>query len=313
MFQPDVLHWKCCAPHPFWEGGRGYTLRYQGEIAAFGCLVPCRFLTGAATVTSCCVIDWAAAKTVPGAGVMLYREIQRLTGTLINIGGTEDARSVLPRMGFQTRQQLDICARVLRPWPHFRHAKSKDWKSPLRLARDYRELARSAQGVPPGLTIRRLDRFDSALAAALPDPSVTRTVVCARTPELLNYCLACPASSMEAYLFEREQAPAGYCLLSRVGSHCRIADLWIRSADQQAWAEAYAAATTAAQSDPRTTEVQVAASLPLNAAAIRQAGYRLTNREPLFVLDPASALEGRSDLSIHLLENDAWYWSPTGA
>jgi hypothetical protein len=306
MFQPDVLRWKCCAPHPFWEGGRGYALRYQGEIAAFGCLVPCRFLTGAATVTSCCVIDWAAAKTVPGAGVLLYREIQRLTGTMINIGGTDDARAVLPRLGFRVGRQLDIYTRVLRPWLHFRQTSTRDWKSPLRLARDYGELTRPAR---TSLTLRQLDRFDTTHAALMPDPAITGTIVCARTPELLNYCLACPAAKMEAWLFARGRTPVGYCLLSRVGRHCRIADFNV-AADS---AEAYAAAAEAALHDPQTTEVQAAASLPLNIAAMRQAGYRLTNREPLFVLDPKAALGGRHDLSIHLLENDAWYWSETGA
>jgi hypothetical protein len=103
MFQADVLRWKCFAPHPFWEGSRGYALRYRGEIAAFGCVVPCRFLTGSGTVASCNVIDWAASKSVPGAGIMLYRHIQGLTGAMINIGGTADARQVLPRIGFQAR------------------------------------------------------------------------------------------------------------------------------------------------------------------------------------------------------------------
>jgi hypothetical protein len=98
MFQADVLRWKCFAPHPFWEGGRGYALRYKGEIAAFGCLVPCRFLTGSGVVASCNVIDWAASKAVPGAGIMLYRHILGLSGTMINIGGTEDARNVLPKI-----------------------------------------------------------------------------------------------------------------------------------------------------------------------------------------------------------------------
>jgi hypothetical protein len=65
--------------------------------------------------------------------------------------------------------------------------------------------------------------------------------------------------------------------------------------------------------DPHTTAVQAAASSPFQSTAIQQAGYRLTNVEPLFVLDPASALKGRNDLSINLLENDAWYWSETGA
>jgi len=315
MFQPDVLHWKCCAPHPFWEGSRGYALRYKGELAAFGCLVPCGFLTGAATVTSCCVIDWAASKAVPGAGVMLYTAIQQLTGTMINIGGTDDARAVLPRMGFRVDQQLEIYTRVLRPWQHFRqtHPRVRDWKAPLRLARDFRELVRAAQRLQPALTLRRIDHFDATHAAIMPDPQVTRAVVCTRTPELLNYCLACPAARVEAYLFERDNTPAGYCLLSRVGHQCRIADLWIRSANQDTWAEAYAAAAAAAQSDPQTTEIQAAASLPQQTAALRHAGYRLTNREPLFVLDPQATLAGRSDLAIHLLENDAWYWSTTGA
>ena len=116
MFQPDVLRWKCFAPHPFWEGSRGYALRYKGAMAAFGCLVPSRFLTGSATVASCNMIDWAASKAVPGAGAMLYRHIQSLTGTMINIGGTEDARNLLPRIGFAARVERHAYARVLRPW-----------------------------------------------------------------------------------------------------------------------------------------------------------------------------------------------------
>src|ERR1035438_3159598 len=138
MFQADVLRWKCFAPHPFWEGDRGYALRYKGEIAAFGCLVPCRFLTGSGTVASCDVIDWAASKAVPGAGIMLYRHIQGLTGTMINIVRTGDASQVLPKIGFQVRAERHSYTRVLRPWHHFRQTHQRDWKSPLRLARDYR-------------------------------------------------------------------------------------------------------------------------------------------------------------------------------
>ncbi len=29
MFQADVLRWKCFTPHPFWDGSRGYALRYK--------------------------------------------------------------------------------------------------------------------------------------------------------------------------------------------------------------------------------------------------------------------------------------------
>ena len=298
MFQADVMRWKCFAPHPFWEGSRGYALRYKGEIAAFGCVVPCRFLTGSGTVASCNVIDWAASKAVPGAGIMLYRHIQGLTGTMINIGGTPDACQVLPKIGFAVRADIFHYTRVLRPWRHLRMAERKDWKSPLRLVRDYRELGRATT----------LQAEACATREAFPDPSIAQQVVCARTPESLAYFLTCPAAQMEAHLL----APAGYFLLSRIGRQCRIADLWVRSADRHEWAKAYAAAAAAARTDPDTTEVTVAASLPLQTGALEQAGYRRTHAEPVFVLDPGRLLEDRNDLAVSLLENDGFYWSGPG-
>jgi hypothetical protein len=311
MFQADVLRWKCFAPHPFWEGGRGYALRYKGEIAAFGCLVPCRFLTGSGTVSSCDVIDWAANKAVPGAGVMLYRHIQGLAGTMINIGGTEDACNVLPKIGFRVGATRCGYARVVHPWRHFRQA-PKDWESPLRLARDFRELGRAAQAVGPALKARRVKSFDGVPAEVFPDPSVPQHVVCARTPESIGYSMACPAAEMDAYVLERGHTPAGYFLLSRVGDQCRIADLWIRSPDGQAWAEAYAAATAVVRANPRITQITAAASLPLQTGALQRAGYRRTHTEPVFVLDPGRLLGGRNDLALSLLENDGYYWSVAG-
>jgi hypothetical protein len=308
MFQADVLRWKCFTPHPFWEGSRGYALRYKGEIAAFACLVPCRFLTGSENVASCNAIDWAASKAVPSAGILLYRHIQSLAGTMINIGGTADARSVLPKIGFPARTDIQHYARVLRPWRHFRMANRKDWKSPLRLARDYRELGRATSG-KNAMTARRVSSFDGAPMEIFPDPAVTQQVVCARTPESLQYFGACPAAQVDGYVLERNHTPAGYLLLSRVGCQCRVADLWIRAPDRTAWADAYAAATATACSDPRVTEITVAASLSLQTSALEQAGYRRTHAEPVFVSDPASLLGGRTDLGLSLLENDGYYWS----
>lgn len=308
MFQPDVLRWKCFAPHPFWQGSRGYALRYKGEIAAFGCLVPCRFLTGSATISSCNVIDWAASTAVPGAGIMLYRHIQGLSGTMINIGGTLDARQVLPRIGFRPGPERHGYARVLRPWRRFRQANPKDWKSPLRLARDLRDLVRTVPAAKDSLTAQRVDGFEAVPAELFPDPAITHQMACARTPALLAYFLACPAAAMEAYLLQRGPTPVGYFLLSRVGCQCRIADLWVRSADLRDWAAAFSAATAAAGADPRVTEVTAATSSPLQAGALAQAGYRRTHTEPVFVLDPDRQLGDRYELSLSLLENDGCYW-----
>jgi hypothetical protein len=243
---------------------------------------------------------------------MLYRHIQGEVRTMINIGGTEDARLVLPQIGFQARAEIHHYARVLRPWRHFRAANRKDWKSPLRFARDYRELGRAARDTGHALTARRVDSFDGADVRTFPDPSVRQQVVCARTSASLNYFLACPAARMDAYLLERDHSPAGYLLLSRIGSQYRIADLWIRSTDWKEWADAYATATAAARADPYITQVAVAASSPLQTAALQVAGYRRTHTEPVFVSDPGSLLGGRNDLALSLLENDGFYWSADG-
>ena len=302
MFQEDVLRWKCFTPHPFWEGDRGYALRYKGAMAAFGCLVPCRFLTGSQAVASCNVIDWAASKAVPGAGIILYRHIRTLTGTMINIGGTPDALHVLPQIGFAPRTEIHQYTRVIRPLRHL--AGRKGWKSPLRLARDYGELARPAEPAPS---------WSAAKVAELPrdtfpDPSVTGQVVGERTAASLAYFLSCPVARMELYRVER-----GYFLLSHVDRQCRIADLWVNSAEPRDWAKAYAAAAAAARADSQATEVTAGASSPLQTKALEQAGYRRVHSEPVFVLDPDFRLAGRRDLALGFLENDAFYWSPTPA
>jgi hypothetical protein len=308
MFQADVMRWKCFAPHPFWEGGRGYALRYKGEIAAFGCVVPCRFLTGSETVGSCNVIDWAASKAVPGAGILLYRHIKSLAGTMINIGGTDEARQVLPKIGFDVRVERHCYRRVVRPWRLFRTESPRDWKSPLRLARDYAELGRPSPTVGRRLAARRVDGFHDIKEELFPDPSVAARVVCARNAESLDYFLACPAAKTQGYLLERDGQPAGYFLLSSVRGQRRIADLWIRSADQPDWAEAYHVAAAMAEADSETTDVTVAASSATLIEALKEAGYHRTHSEPVFVLDPGVLLRERSDLTIGLLENDSFYW-----
>jgi hypothetical protein len=53
--------------------------------------------------------------------------------------------------------------------------------------------------------------------------------------------------------------------------------------------------------------------LPLQEDALKQAGYRRTDGEPVFVLDPDRLLGDRNDFAVSLLENDGYYWSGPGA
>src|SRR5258706_3470841 len=87
-FQPDVLRWKYFAPHPLWEGSRSCVFRKDGEIVAHGCVTPFRWLTAAGPLRASCVIDWAADRSVPGAGLLLFRKIAERFDGLAGIGGS---------------------------------------------------------------------------------------------------------------------------------------------------------------------------------------------------------------------------------
>jgi hypothetical protein len=149
------------------------------------------------------------------------------------------------------------------------------------LARDLGELARSPGARKP-LAARRVASFEDAA---------------------WNYFMACPAAPMEGYLLEREGAPVGAFLLSRVGDECRIADLRTNGD----WVGAYQAAVAAAGN---VTRIVAAASVPARTEALEQAGFRRTHSEPVFVLDPESRLP--AELSVSLLENDGFYWHSQG-
>ncbi len=135
-FRPDVLSWKALTPHPFWEGSRGYAMRRQGEIVAYGSAVPTRFVWEGGDMLVACVIDWAASKAMPGGGVAIYNHIAKFTDGLIGVGGSYDAHRVVKRMGFQQRQEFEIRARVMKPMRRFLGTPGKNWRVVARLWRN---------------------------------------------------------------------------------------------------------------------------------------------------------------------------------
>ncbi len=303
-FTREVMLWKCFAPHPLWEGNRSYVLRYRGEIVAHGSLVPVEFVTEAGLVPSACIIDWAASKKLPGSGGLVYQNIQRLTGTLISIGGSENARTVLPRMGFKRRAELASYARVARPWKLYSET-ARTWKDAARLGRNVLLTARSGVKVSDGWRARRVDRFDDSVP--LPDPAIRHKVVCRRSPELLNYFLACPAASVTGYVLLQDAKPIGYFVLSRTGLECRIAEVWVNSAQDIDWRSAYALALQFAAIDPGVSKVVAAASAPHARAAIEAAGLRHIDDQDLSMRDPKDQLGSNAAIAMSLLENDAFY------
>ncbi len=123
--------------------------------------------------------------------------------------------------------------------------------------------------------------------------------------------LACPAAVVRGYRIFEGNRPRGWFLLSRVGGQVRIADLRVNSDAVPPWRSAYALAANAAAVDPEACEVVAAASSKLPLAALRDAGFRPCESDPVWIGDPEGRLAG-APLHLSMLESDAaWLSNPS--
>lgn len=299
---PRLLSWKYDEPRPDWPSSRSYAWMEDGEIAAHACLCPVTYRVGDREVKASYLIDWAAGRRSPGAGVLLLRKLASSFQVLLAIGGSTDTQQILPRLGYRLAGEIAIFVRVVRPWRQFRTDPfPRGWKAPLRLARNLFWSRAPAPSIPPNETCAPISEFDSSYAPLLRSGSTERT------PELMNYWLRCPGAAMSAFLLKGHDGVSGWFVLSRVGGVMRIADLRIRSSDPEQWRSAYAFATQAALADEQGCELIAAASAPLAQNALRRNGFRLHHTEPVYLLDPQSLLIGHAPLDIALIESDAAY------
>lgn len=302
----DLMRWKYHEPHPDWPQSRAFVLRKNGHIAAHVGIVPTTWLTPACRVTCVVPIDWAADPLVPGAGAVLHRKLGSLAGTVLQIGGTAQARKMAGLLGLRPCASLDYYVRVVRPWRQHRLRPEHDWKSPVRLARNAAwSLARIAH--PHDWSAEPVSAFDDSML-----PPVTPGILAAFTPParsaaLLNYMLRCPAAKFRGYRVQGGGRPRGFFLLSSVGPQTRIADLFVDSAEAVAWTAAYALAGRAAQELPGTCEVAALASTPATRQALSANGFRSRGGDPAWVFDPGQLLDPATTLHITMLEWDGSY------
>ncbi len=306
--QPEVLHWKYFAPHPLWEGSRSCVFRKDGELVAHGCVPPFRWLTSQGRIQASCVIDWAADRSVPGIGLALFRKIAERFDGLAGIGGSEDARAVLPHAGFCVLQDFAVLRRVIRPAAHhLAGARSADWKTPARLARDVVRLTRAAARAPAGWSATRVPSFDAWIESALPTPGRPSPSVAERSAALLNYALDCPAAAMEAYRIEGPGQIRGYILLSKIQGECRVCDLGVSDATPEAWRAAAALAIASAQADQDITAIRVGTTAQVVRNAFETAGFQAEPMQPVFYWDRANKGIQPGEFSLTDLDNDFYY------
>jgi hypothetical protein len=307
--QPDLLRWKYDTPRLDFAGPRSYIWKdAAGEIAAHACLCPVTYSLPAGDVRCSYLIDWAAARSSPGAGVSLLRSLAKNFDVLLAVGGSADTISILPKLGYRPAARLHFFARVLRPWQQFRSDPfPRGWKAPARLARNAL-WSRSGLPAPPAeWTAQSTASFDMSCQPLFDARVHSPFASTRRTPGLMNYLLACPGTVYSAALLRQNGELRGWFVLSRAGGQMRIADLWLDSDLADDWAAAFGLALRTAMDDPEAYEVITSASIPLAVEAAAAAGFRPRHTEPIYTLDPKLLLAPAPGLNVTFLESDLAY------
>ena len=309
FLDPALMRWKYFDPRADFEGSRSFAMRNNGAIAAHGVAFPLTFRSGSRDIKGMIIGDWAGSASVPGAGGLLYRKMLGLVDFLIGVGGSDDARRVLPRMGFRVDSEEAMYARPVRP---LRLAARKPgglhWKTAAKFGRN---LAWSFGSLAPadGWSAEPVSEFDAGMDSLIAGCAAAN-LRSLRTAGRLNYALRCPGAKMRGYLLKQDGKARGYCLTSEVLGQTRIADLGVDNADS--YAPAYGAVVRAAAGDPETLEILAGTNDAAMAAALESNSFRVSGRTPVFVLDPKKTLEGLPKIDIQMIEGDEFFLKSPG-
>jgi hypothetical protein len=309
---PDVfrsasfLEWKYFDPRADWQRPRSYVTTQKGRVAAHACIWPLSIRTPGGPVTSSHLIDWAAHADSGGAGAILYRHLLQMTDTVIAIGGSDQARRVLPRLGFAPCGEVSLYSVVVRPMRQF--AQRQDGS----LLKNAAKTVRNSMwpGVPatrPNWSSAFTSDPDAAFEPLRAMPFHAEWRATERCPDAIRYLLQCPAAECSLHTLTVEGAAAGYFILNQIGGQCRIIDLMVASDAADDWQAAYTEAARVAAERPDTCEVVAVSSVPWLSAILERANFRLQERRPMMLFDPRGRLAFEPSLSVQMVDWDAYF------
>jgi hypothetical protein len=302
-FDPDMLSWKYFSAHPDWPEARSYVGKKDDQIMAHAGIWPLRLMNAGQELRVIHMIDWAAARTEPGVGVLLLRKLAGMCDLLLTIGGSADTRAILPKIGYRKCGVLKLQARVIHPSRQFRLSSNLNWKAPLRMLRNAAWSLPTLPRVPRGWVASNVPRFDDSIASII-EHTTAEDVISQRTVTGLNYFLKCPGAKFSAYLISQSGRLRGYFLLSQIQGQTRIVNLGINTENSQDWPTACALAAQTAANLPKTCEIVAGFSNPSVQAEFAQMGFRVRQVLPVFCYDPRKRFELAHPLDLSMLDGD---------
>lgn len=304
-FRPEVIHWKYFAEHPEWTNPRSLAVKEEGRIVAHGGVWPVKLVTANTEIKAIHLIDWAASRSAIGVGAHLLKKVAGHADVLLAIGGSQDTRNLLPKLGYKRCGELLRFARVVRPWLQFRATPDKNWKTPIKFLRNSAAALTGIPLVPNGWSALKVQSFTRLTENG--DNVAAATTSCTssrRTAAELNYLLSCPAARFSGFLVSQGQQLRGYFLITQVGGQARIVNIQIDGEDRESWRAICALAARSAAEDPETCEIVAASSIAVSAEAWLQTGFVRRRTDPILCYDPRNLLSSGPPLNLHLADND---------
>jgi hypothetical protein len=300
------MRWKYWSDRPDWDGPRSFTARHHGAIVAHAAAWPVRVRIPGQIVPAVHVIDWAANRDYPGAGIWLLRQIGAKVRVMIATGGSEITRGILPIIGFRPCGELDWFARPVRPVGQALTTPARDWRLPARLARNTFWHLSTPRSLPDDWSATPLAP-EEVPEGLWPQPSPA-TAVTARGAGFYRYVVDSPCARHLLFGLEKGRELVGYFCLAFAPHVARIADLWLPSTKVDDWCAGFRTAAAVAAGEEDVYEVSAWASTALGKDALCRAGFRRRDRSLVSLFGDVRILEGRA-VHVQMLDSDAGFLS----
>ncbi len=304
---PGHLHWKYWQERPDWPGARSFVLTEGEHILAHGAVIPGTLRWGATQARMIHMIDWAARRDTVGAGVILMKQIGRMTDFLLGVGGSEQTLKIMPLMGYRHCGTVTGYVRPLSPLAILRRPSGPLWKRVPRMARSVLWALSAPKVQPNGWQARRIAADEvPKIADVLPDRH-PELALCGRTLELIRHALGCPIVPVELHALERAGRIGGYFLLSYAIGQARLIDLWMDSQDPADWRALVHCAVRQASSRSGLAELVAWSSDPQLSQAFDACGFHARLTLPIYLRSSGNTPPPKETLRVQMLDNDAYY------
>lgn len=304
--EPQHLYWKYWQDREDWSGARSYVLADGKRVLAHGALVPANCCCEAGHLKIVHMIDWAARRGEPGAGVTLMKYVGSLVDGLLGIGGSAATLKIMPLIGYRARGFVTGYVRSLHPLRLLSGVSEPDWKVVPRVARSALWRLTAPRPVGGEWQANQVAVGDvGQLESVLPDRGRDFAVL-ERTVGLLRHALACPIVPMTLHALKRSGYLKGYFLLAYAPGQARLVDSWVASQEPEDWRALIQCAVMEASRNREVAELVTWANDPLFAQSLTKCGFRARLTIPVYLRATAAGV-APGMLRLQMLDNDAAY------